>query len=129
MSRKNSFSGILNLLFSLSLQGLVLASSPNIGQEPQDQVETPHPPEQENRVTVLVYNYAHLPQQTLSEAQDRASLIFRNAGVEIEWADCPLNDEDPSLYPKCPAISDATQCLQREARTVRQGIQRVWRLA
>jgi hypothetical protein len=113
MSRKNSFSGILNLLFSLSLQGLVLASSPNLGQEPQHQVEIPHPPEQENRVTVLVYNYAHLPQQTLSEAEDRASLIFRNAGVEIEWADCPLNDEDPSLYPKCPAILDATQLFLR----------------
>jgi hypothetical protein len=109
MSRTNSFSWILNLLFSLSLQGLVLASSSNVGQEPQEQRETPHPPEQENRVTILVYNYAHLPMLTLREAEDRASLIFRKAGVEVEWADCPLNDEDLSLYPRCPAILDTSQ--------------------
>jgi hypothetical protein len=113
MSRKSSFTGILNLLFSLSLQGLVLASGPNIGHEPQHQGETPHPPEQENRVTVLVYNYAHLPMQTLREAEDRASLIFRKAGVEVEWADCPLNNEDPSLYPGCPELSGATQVFLR----------------
>ena len=53
------------------------------------------------------------PMQTLREAEGRASLIFRRAGVEIEWADCPLNDEDPSLYPKCPAILDATQLFLR----------------
>ena len=51
--------------------------------------------------------------QTLREAEDQASLIFRKAGVEIEWADCPLNDEDPSLYPKCPAVLDATQLFLR----------------
>jgi len=113
MSRKNSFSCILNLLFSLSLEGLVLASSPNMGQEPQDPREASHLPEQGTSVTVLVYNYAHLPMQTLRQAQDRASLIFRKAGVEVEWADCPLNDEDPSLYPKCPAILDATQLFLR----------------
>jgi len=89
MSRKNSFSCILNLLLSLSLEGLVLASSPNIGQEPQDQRQTSHPQEQENKVTVLVYNYAHLPMQTLREAEDRASLIFRKAGAEVEWPTVP----------------------------------------
>lgn len=36
MSRKNSFSCILNLLLSLGLEGLVLASGPNMGQEPRD---------------------------------------------------------------------------------------------
>jgi len=113
MSRKNSFTCILNLLFSLSLQSLVLASGSNIGQDPQDQRETSHLPEQRNRVTVLVHNYAHLPMQTLRETEDRASLIFRKAGVEIEWAECPMSDEDPSLYPKCPAVLDATQLFLR----------------
>ena len=77
MNRKPKVTWIMNFLFSMSLQSLVLASSPNIGQELQNQRETSHPPEQENRVTVLVYNYAHLPIQTLREAEDRASLIFR----------------------------------------------------
>lgn len=72
-----------------------------------------HALEQEIRVTVLVYNYTHLPAQILIEAQDRATLIFRKAGVEIEWADCPLNDEDPAFYPKCPTGLDATQLFVR----------------
>ena len=113
MSRKPKVSWIFPLLLWSSLQGLVLGSDPNTRQEPQDQRETSHPLEQQIRVTVLVYNYAHLPMQTLREAEGRASLIFRRAGVEIEWADCPLNDEDPSLYPKCPAILDATQLFLR----------------
>ena len=113
MSRKNSFSCILNLLLSLGLEGLVLASGPNMGQEPQDPREASYLPEQGTRVTVLVYNYAHLPMQTLSQAQDRASLIFRKAGVELQWADCPLNNEDPALYPHCPALFGGTQLFLR----------------
>jgi hypothetical protein len=49
----------------------------------------------------------------LSDAKDRASLIFHKAGVEVEWADCPLKDEDPSLYPDCPATVDASQLFLR----------------
>jgi hypothetical protein len=113
MSRKRKASWTMNFLFSLSLQSLVLASDPNIGQDSQNPREASYLPEQGPKVTVLVHNYAHLPAQILVEAQDRASLIFRKAGVEIEWADCPLNDEDPSLYPKCPAVLDATQLFLR----------------
>jgi hypothetical protein len=103
----------MNILFSLSLQSLVLASGPNTGQDPQNPREDLYLPGQKAKVTVLVHNYAHLPAQILGEAQDRASLIFRKAGVKIEWADCPLNDEDPSLYPKCPAVLDPTQLFLR----------------
>jgi hypothetical protein len=109
MSRKQKATWTMNLLFSLSLQSLVLGSGPNITQEPQNQRETSHPPEQEIKVTVLVHNYARLPRQILSDAKDRASLIFRKAGVDVEWADCPLSNEDPASYPECPAVVDATQ--------------------
>ena len=113
MSRKAKVSWIFPLLLWSSLQGLLLGSDSNTRQEPQDQRETSHALEQQIRVTVLVYNYARLPIQTLREAEDRASLILQKAGVEIEWADCPLNDEDPSLYPKCPAVLDWTQLFLR----------------
>jgi len=113
MSRKPKATWTINFLFSLSLQSLVLASGPHIGQDPQNPRETSYLPEQRTKVAVLVHNYAHLPAQILNEAQNRASLIFRKAGVEIEWADCPLNNEDPSLYPKCPAILDRTQLFLR----------------
>jgi hypothetical protein len=111
MSRKPKVSWMFPLLLWSSLQGLVLASDSNRRQEPQR--ETSHPLEQQTRVTVLVHNYAHLPRQILSDAKDRTSLIFRKAGVEVEWADCPLNDEDPSSYPECPAVVDATQLFLR----------------
>ena len=113
MSRKPKATWTMNFLFSLSLQSLVLGSGPNIAQGPQNQRETSHPPEQEIKVTVLVHNYARLPRQILSDAKDRASLIFRRAGVEVEWADCPLSNEDPASYPECPAVVDATQLFLR----------------
>ena len=113
MSRNSNFSCILNLLLSLSLQGLALASSPNTGQDSQYQRETSYSPEQRIVVTVLLHNYAHLPSQILTEAEDRVSLIFRKAGVEVSFADCLLNDADPALYPGCPEVVDGTQLFLR----------------
>jgi len=112
MSRKAKVSWIFSLLLWSGLQSLVLASDSSTRQEPMDQRESSHP-KQESRVTVLVYNYARLPMEALREAEDRASLIFRKAGVEVDWADCPLNNEDPSLYPGCPELADATQLFLR----------------
>jgi len=41
------------------------------------------------RITVLVYNYAHVPENTLGRAKQTALGIFRQAGVEIIWLDLP----------------------------------------
>jgi hypothetical protein len=113
MSRTSTFKYVLILLASLPLKSLLIGASPRIGQEPTNSREALYRPNQETKVIVLLHNYAHLPAQILLEAQDRAGHIFRKAGVEIEWADCPLNDEDPSLYPKCATISDTTQLFLR----------------
>jgi hypothetical protein len=109
MSRKPELSWIILLFFGLSLRGLALASGPTIGPGPQSQ----HGSEERSSVTVLVYNHARLPMETLQQVRDRTQLIFRKAGVEIEWADCPLKDEDPSLYPGCPAVIHKTQLFLR----------------
>jgi hypothetical protein len=108
MSRESKVSCIIGFLLSLSLQSLVLASGRNLGRAPQNQRDTWSRPEQGIRLTVLVHDYAHLPGQILTEAKDRANLIFRQAGVDVEWADCPLNDNEESLYPGCPQVLDAT---------------------
>jgi hypothetical protein len=113
MNRKPKVSWTTIFLFSLTLQSLVLASGPNVGQDPQNPREASYLPEQGSKVTVLVHNYAHLPIRLLIEARHRAGLIFRKAGVEIEWADCPLNDQDPSSYPGCPEVSGATELFLR----------------
>jgi hypothetical protein len=33
--------------------------------------------------------------------------------VQVRWADCPLNDEDPALYPECPVAIDGTELFLR----------------
>jgi hypothetical protein len=40
------------------------------------------------RITVLVYNYAHVPESTLEQAKRLAAVIFRGAKVGIVWRDC-----------------------------------------
>src|SRR5262249_13766332 len=110
MSHKNNFA--FDLFLSLSLQSLALASS-NIAPGTQETQETSKPAERAVAVTILLHNYAHLPRQILGEAEDRAGLIFRKAGVRMKWADCPLNDEDPALYPECPVVFDGTELFLR----------------
>jgi hypothetical protein len=102
MSPKSSF--ILNAFLSFSLQSLALASS-NIASSPRETEEISQPAERAV-LMVLLHNYAHLPKQILTETEDRAGLIFRKAGVQVRWADCPLKDEDPTLYPECPVVFD-----------------------
>ena len=104
MTRKSEVSLILVLLLSSSLRHQALASGSVDGLDSRNQQSTADVPEQRASIFVLVYNYAHLSAETLEQVRDRASLIFRKAGVEVEWADCPLKDEDPSLYPGCPEV-------------------------
>jgi hypothetical protein len=96
MSRKPKVSYFLVMLFWSNLQSFTFASSPIEGPSPSGL------PEQAASIAVLVYNHAHLPMETLVQVRDRASLIFRKSGIEIEWLDCPLNDGERSLYPGCP---------------------------
>ena len=53
------------------------------------------------RITVRLYNYARVPRQMLDRAEKEASTIFVNAGIQVEWVDCPLTEAQNSLYPTC----------------------------
>ena len=44
----------------------------------------PRPP----RITVRVLNPAGVPSRTISRAEEIAGLIFRGAGLDVEWLDC-----------------------------------------
>lgn len=44
---------------------------------------------QNSQLSVGVYNDGTVPNQTLSRAEARASLIYRRAGVELIWLDSP----------------------------------------
>jgi hypothetical protein len=39
-------------------------------------------------VTISVYNDAAVPWRTIRGAEDEASLIFREAGIDVEWLNC-----------------------------------------
>jgi len=52
-------------------------------------------------VSVWVYDYAHIDAETLSQAKERASKIFRRARIDLDWVDCPLGADRQASYPGC----------------------------
>ena len=52
-------------------------------------------------ITLRVYNYAHIPPALLSHAEEEATTIFRQAGVEAAWVDCPLSGAELDRFPAC----------------------------
>jgi hypothetical protein len=43
------------------------------------------------RTTVRVYNLAKVPQPVLAQAETEANRIFREAGLNMEWVECPCS--------------------------------------
>jgi hypothetical protein len=70
-------------------------------------------PAQSPRITVRFFNYAQLPAKTVNEAKDRVTLIYHRTGLEIDWAQCPVGEEDPSMYPACTEVWDTTHLFLR----------------
>ncbi|HEY6292415.1 MAG TPA: hypothetical protein VI455_12770 [Terriglobia bacterium] len=53
--------------------------------------------------TVRVYNHVRLAPAVLSSAEQETDSIFRSAGLEIVWIDCPVSGELEDAYPGCQA--------------------------
>ena len=53
---------------------------------PLGRAQTAVPPRLE--VTISVYDYAHVPSETLTQAKQEAQRIFQEAGVETVWVPC-----------------------------------------
>jgi hypothetical protein len=53
------------------------------------------------KFTIRLYNYAHVPLKTLAEAKREVTIIFREAGLETGWLDCPLSMAEFETYPGC----------------------------
>jgi hypothetical protein len=53
------------------------------------------------KFAIRVYNYAHVPGKALVEAEQEATIIFREAGLETAWLDCPLSMAEFEDYPAC----------------------------
>ncbi len=52
-------------------------------------------------IKVRVYNYADAKHPTLSKAEEEASRIYRDVGVELAWLDCPTSHAEEERYPAC----------------------------
>jgi hypothetical protein len=56
------------------------------------------------RITVRVYNYAGVSRATLAGAEKEASRIFREAGIETSWQDCPTSHAEEEAFPGCAQV-------------------------
>jgi len=57
--------------------------------------------EPDTKITVFVYNYAVVSSDVLALTEAEASRIFQQAGIELEWLDCPLAAKDAGQFPNC----------------------------
>jgi len=60
-----------------------------------------------SRITVRVYRYADVSNRTLVQAEQETSRIFRQAGVELAWLDCPTSHAEEEEYPACEPLLGA----------------------
>jgi hypothetical protein len=52
-------------------------------------------------ITVRVHNFAGVPGDTLSKAEEMATIILRTAGAQLLWVGCPLDAADAPDYSAC----------------------------
>jgi len=84
--------------------GLVLWLAIAVVGSPRAVVARTHKaPESNVAFTVRVYNHAWVARDVLSAAERETDSIFRYAGLEIKWIDCPVNREQSDRYPACQA--------------------------
>lgn len=65
------------------------------------------------KLTLRVYNYAHIDPVLLARSKKVAATIFENVGVEINWMDCALSKEKVWAYPACQTNMGTTDVVVR----------------
>ncbi len=53
------------------------------------------------RITVRIYDYAHVSRGILMAAEAEATEILRKAGIETVWAECSVREERSQIDPAC----------------------------
>jgi hypothetical protein len=78
---------------------------------------------------VRVYNYSRLDPGTLRSAERETDSVFRSAGLEIRWIDCPLNKYQWAEYPDCHVkfgTADLRVSILTERMVARASWPRAW---
>jgi len=57
-------------------------------------------------LAVRTYNYAFVPAEVLAGAEQLAAEIFRRAGIELAWIQCPRSPREVETFPACTQISN-----------------------
>lgn len=66
-------------------------------------------------ITLRVYDYARVDRRGLLAAEDEATGILSQAGIEARWVDCPTAEAELSQYPDCPSAWQPTDFALRNA--------------
>src|SRR5262249_36557125 len=56
-------------------------------------------PETGLKITLNVYNWAHLDSDTLNRAKKEATRIYREIGIEMVWIDSPIGEQQRNSAP------------------------------
>ncbi len=56
------------------------------------------------KLTLRVYNYAKIDSASLSSSEKVADAIFHKIGIEALWVNCPLSEQQVTLYPACLSL-------------------------
>jgi len=69
--------------------------------------------EPSSKITVFIYNYAAVAPGVLALTEAEGSRIYRQAGIEIQWLDCPLAPKEAGQFPACQVPSGPTKLALR----------------
>jgi hypothetical protein len=75
--------------------------------------ETMSTHEESPTVTILSFDFVLLSEKIQKAMQDRMDKIYRQAGVELEWAPCPTKEGTMALYPNCIGFKETTHMALR----------------
>jgi hypothetical protein len=64
--------------------------------------------QQDLRITIQIFNYARIAQDTLTEAEREAMNILGRAGVKIIWVDCISSNKVKAWQRPCDGLYDST---------------------
>jgi len=62
-------------------------------------------------VTIAVHNHGGVPANTLAQAERTAGSIFKQAGINVSWANCEVPDEGVQIASSC-RVAEFPQHLQ-----------------
>ena len=69
-----------------------------LGWLPPSWAETPEP---QLKLGVRTYNYAAVSGDILLRAEQQSAEIFRRAGIELAWIQCPVSPGEVDKFPAC----------------------------